>query len=325
MYRLSIIIPVYNVEKYLPACLESVDRAARGRCEILIVDDGSTDSSGALCDDFARGRADVKVIHQENAGLGGARNTGIEAASGEYLFFPDSDDTVTEDSVDTILEYIDRYEPDMIRFCLRCTDENGKLIYETGSDFPKGTVFDPSSDRFILTQSPSACDKVMRASLFKETGIRFPSRVWYEDLRTVPKLMARCHSVVYCHKILYNYLSRSGSIMNSSKVDRNIEIIDAIEDLRNWFRLSGLFEKFADELEFLTVSHILIDGCVRVIRQGGSSHPLVRKLRSYALEKCPDMAKNRYCREMSGHRKALFRLLKAGTVRTVGLILKMKK
>ena len=325
MYRLSIIIPVYNVERYLPACLESVDRAARGRCEILIVDDGSTDSSGALCDDFARGRADVKVIHQENAGLGGARNTGIEAASGEYLFFPDSDDTVTEDSVDTILEYIDRYEPDMIRFCLRCTDENGKLIYETGSDFPKGTVFDPSSDRFILTQSPSACDKVMRASLFKETGIRFPSRVWYEDLRTVPKLMARCHSVVYCHKILYNYLSRSGSIMNSSKVDRNIEIIDAIEDLRDWFCSNGLSERFADELEFLTVSHILIDGCVRVIRQGGSSHPLVRKLRSYALEKCPDPDKNKYCRKLSGNRKTVYRLLKAGMVRTVGLIFMIKK
>lgn len=325
MCKLSIVIPVYNVEKYLPACFESVDRASRGRCEILIVDDGSTDNSGALCEDFARGRADVKVIHQENAGLGGARNTGIEAAGGEYLFFVDSDDTVTEDSVDTILEYIDRYEPDMIRFCLRCADENGKVLYETGYDFPTGTVFDPGTDKFILTQSPSVCDKVMRASLFKESGVRFPSRVWYEDLRTTPKLMARCHSVVYCPKILYNYLSRNGSIMNSSKVDRNIEIVEAMEDLRSWFSENGLFEEYADELEYLTVSHVLLDACIRVIRQAGSSHPLVRKLRSYALEKCPDPDKNKYCRKISGNRKTVYRLLKAGMVRTVGLIFKIKK
>ncbi|MGM9635299.1 MAG: glycosyltransferase family 2 protein [Candidatus Avispirillum sp.] len=325
MCKLSIIIPVYNVEKYLPACLESVDRAAQGRCEILLIDDGSTDSSGALCEDFAHGRDDVKVIHQENAGLGGARNTGIEAAGGEYLFFVDSDDTVTEDSVDTVLENISLYNPDMLCFSLRCINESGKVLYEAGPDFPAGKIFDPNEDRFILTQSPNAWNKVFRASLFKESGIRFPPRLWYEDLHTIPKLLALCHSVVYCPKILYNYLSRTGSIMNSSKVDRNIEIVEAMEDLRSWFSENGLFEKYADELEYLTVSHVLLDACIRVIRQAGSSHPLVRKLRSYALEKCPDPDKNKYCRKISGNRKIVYRLLKSGMVRTVGLVFKIKK
>ena len=113
--------------------------------------------------------------------------------------------------------------------------------------------------------------------------------------------------------------------LNSSKVDRNIEIVEAMEDLRSWFSENGLFEEYADELEYLTVSHVLLDACIRVIRQAGSSHPRVRKLRSYALEKCPDPDKNKYCRKISGNRKTVYRLLKAGMVRTVGLIFKIKK
>lgn len=326
MNTLSIIIPVYNVEEYLPACLESVERAARGRCEILLVDDGSTDSSGVLCDSYACEREGVRVIHQQNAGLGGARNTGIEAATGEYLMFVDSDDTVTEDSVDTVLEYIDRFKPDILRFRLRSVDsDTGRVLYEYAEAPYPDTLLCPKRDKYLLTISQSACDKVVRASLFRESGIRFPSKVWYEDLRTVPKLLAICESAVFCNKELYNYLCRDGSIMNNARAERNAEITEATDDLRAWFCENGLFAEFAEEIEYLTVSNVLLDTCARLIRQVGAGYPLIKDLRGYALEKCPDMDKNKYCRQMSGKRKLLYRLLKAGMMRTVGFLLKIKK
>ena len=325
MYTLSIIIPVYNVEKYLPACLESVYRDLPDGCQVILVDDGTPDSSGVLCDKAKEQYPHVTtVIHQENMGLGGARNTGIDAASGEYLFFPDSDDTVTEDSVDTILEYIDRYEPDIIRFCLRCTDENGKLIYETGADFPKGTVFDPSFDRFILTQSPSACDKVMRASLFKESGIKFPPRVWYEDIRTTPKLMSLCCSAVYLEEPLYNYLQRSGSIMNSAKTDRNIEIVEALEDLTDWFAQNGRDGEYRDELEYLVILHVYLTATVRVIRQAGTSHPLLAKFREFTKNRCRNVFKNPYVKALPARRRLALRLVDMKLYLAVKLLFSMK-
>ena len=103
-YKFSIIIPVYNVEKYLPACLDSVyAQKCDSSFQVVLVVDGATDSSGDICDSYAQSHAEnTVVIHQENQGLGGARNTGINAASGEYLFFVDSDDTITLDALEKL-------------------------------------------------------------------------------------------------------------------------------------------------------------------------------------------------------------------------------
>lgn len=327
MYKLSFIIPVYNVEKYVGACLESAAAAGKGRCEIVIVDDGSTDSSGEICNSFAEKHTEAVVIHQKNAGLGGARNTGIDAATGEYLFFLDSDDTVTEDAADTVLGLLDETDADILEFCIRGHGEDGTELYRTSQPFEAGRVYKVCRDRFVLTATPSACDKVFRSELFKSSGVRFPEKVWYEDLWTVPKLTAKCERYVYTDKVIYNYLCRTGSIMNNSTdIERNGEIIGAMESTRLWFRENGVEELYSQELEYMTATHVLADACTRVIKRGGWRNPLLCRLRAYALENCRKnfMKENSYCRNLDANRKTVLKLLWGGHFFAVWLIFKLR-
>ena len=326
MYRLSFIIPVYNVENYVLPCLESAARAGGGRCEIVIVDDGSTDKSGEICDAFAKEHPEAVVIHQKNAGLGGARNTGIDAARGEYLFFLDSDDTVTDDAADTVLSVLDKTDADILEFRIRGHREDGSELYTTSQPLEAGRIYDVKNDMFILTVTPSACDKVFRASLFRDTGVRFPDHVWYEDLWTVPKLTASSKRYVYTDSVIYNYLCRTGSIMNNSKTERCGEIMGAMESTRMWFRENGLEEQYSQELEYMTATHVLADACTRVIKQAGWRHPLLKKLRAYTLEHCGKgfMKTNAYCRTLGGSRRIVMQLLYRGHFFLLWLIFKIK-
>ena len=109
----SIIVPVYQVKNYVGECVESLLRQTYTNLEILLVDDGSTDGSGAICDEYARGDNRIRVIHQENQGLSSARNTGLDQAKGEYVAFVDSDDAVRLDYIETLYDLADRYQADI--------------------------------------------------------------------------------------------------------------------------------------------------------------------------------------------------------------------
>ena len=127
MSAISVIIPVYNVEKYLNACIESVLSQSFNDYEIILVDDGSTDNSGALCDEFAAKYDSISVIHQENKGLGGARNTGIDAAKGSYILFLDSDDTIDPDCLKICYEKAEKHNCDMVAFKQQALFDDGSL------------------------------------------------------------------------------------------------------------------------------------------------------------------------------------------------------
>lgn len=325
MYTLSIIIPVYNVEKYLPACLESVYKDLPDGCQVILVDDGTPDSSGVLCDKAKEQYPHVTtVIHQENMGLGGARNTGIDAASGEYLLFVDSDDTLCDGAVGKIIDAIQKFGADMIAFPIRSVAEDGTLISVERESVQTGKVLDPHTDKNLLTVAPAAWNKVFRASLFKESGIKFPPRVWYEDIRTTPKLMSLCNSAVYLEEPLYNYLQRSGSIMNSAKTDRNIEIVEALEDLTDWFAQNGRDGEYRDELEYLVILHVYLTATVRVIRQAGTSHPLLAKFREFTKNRCKNVFKNPYVKALPARRRLALRLVDMKLYSAVKLLFSMK-
>ena len=231
MPQISIIIPVYNVEAYLEKCVDSVLAQRAGDFEVILVDDGSTDSSGRLCDAYAQAHAQqVRVIHQANAGLGGARNTGIEAATGEYLLFIDSDDFVSPELTAHMLPYIEA-GTDMVIFGAVTVDGDGHVLEQSADGYPEGTELALSGFPELIFGWPSACIRMYKKTLFTETGVRFPSRVWYEDIRTTTKLYTHARSVRYVAKNLYFYLNRPGSITKNSNLARNREIIDAFEDI----------------------------------------------------------------------------------------------
>jgi len=329
MYKLSIIVPIYGVEKYLNTCLDSTYSQATDECQIILVDDQSPDKCGEICEEYkAKYPEHTTVIHQENRGLGGARNAGMERAQGEYLFFIDSDDYLPDDTIPHILHNIKRFGADVFVFPFNLVDEAGNILGKYRDDFVPKTPISVKDDKAVLTGIPSAWNKVCKTDLYRRLNITFPSRVWYEDIRTTPKLLSKADSVVFLEREMYNYLQREGSIMSSTKVERNVEIIEALEDLLDWFKKEGTYEEFREEIDYLIIDHVLVSATVRVLRSAGKKHPLIEQLRSFTKENCPSFTsgKNYYVKHrMPRSRKIIYSLLRKKMYSAVKLIFRIKK
>lgn len=323
--RFSVVIPVYNVADYLRGCVESVLANDCRDCEIILVDDGCTDGiCPALCDQYAEAYpALVRVIHQENQGLGGARNTGLEAAKGDYLFFVDSDDTISPDALAKLSAAIDRSHADIVAFNIHSDDGAGTLTPMKVNAFSAETPFSLREHPQFLLSLPSAACRVWRRELFLSSGVRYPSRVWYEDIRTSTKLFAAADSICTVDDCLYNYLRRPGSIMNSGKADRSGEIMEAFDDILDWFAKQELLETYRRELERLAVDHILLAATVRVARSD-PRHPLLPALLRYMDEHFPDYLSNEYLTRLPALHKLLVRLIRMKQYRVIRLLFRLK-
>lgn len=298
MITISVVVPVYNVEHYLDKCMASLLAQSYTDYELILVDDGSTDQSGILCDRYAEQYEHVRVIHQQNKGLGGARNTGIENAKGDYLLFIDSDDFIHPDLLKRCADHAQHYDCDMVLF-------DHIAVFDNGS---RGAVYPCSvkagepltkADLASLVFLSGACNRLFRRALFTDTGIRFPEKVWYEDLRTVSKLMPAVKTAFYdAVEPLYFYLQRSGSIMHTPDFSRIVnERIAAVAEITKYYQDKGLFDAYREELEFLWLFH----GFFLPVREMQAVSTRFAKyadqLLSRLLEEFPNAGQNRYIAE----------------------------
>ena len=256
--RFSIIVPVYNVKDYMPACVESLLNQACQDFEIILLDAGSTDGSGMLCDGYQAAYPErIRVVHQANGGLGAARNTGIDLSVGDYLLFVDSDDLLEESALACLSEHIDLTGCDMYTFGFSYL-RGAALNPGEGSALEGKEPFTLEEHPEILLQTPSACLRICRREIYINHGFRFPGRVWYEDLRTTPTLLPECRHIVGLHERLYLDRIREGSIMHNPNLRRNLEIIEAMEDLRQYYERQGLMEPYGDWLSVLAVENMCL-------------------------------------------------------------------
>lgn len=319
MLKLSIVIPVYNVEKYLSACLDSVLYPGLEGYEIVIVNDGSTDSSPAVAQEYRRRYPElIRLINTENGGLGAARNVGLEAASGEYLLFLDSDDYLRPNALPEIMAKLEEGF-DICIFGMLSVTESGHVLDDIPSCGREGELSLAGYPRLLLCP-PSACNKLCRRSLFMGSGIRFPSRVWYEDLRTMPKLYLLTDRIVATERQWYIYVQRSGSITRSANLHRNLEIMDALDDLIGYYKARGSYESYSNELEYTAFYNQFLTSVVRVCLAEPKS-PVAEKLRCDFLKKFPNFTANPYVGEMPFKYRLLTRLILRRRYRTVGLIM----
>lgn len=321
---LSVIIPVYNVAAYLPGCIESVLANDCTDCEIVLVDDGATDGlCPGICDEYAAKYPElIQVIHQENQGLGGARNTGLEAARGEYLFFVDSDDTIQPDSVAILRKAAASSHADIYSFNLYTHNGTGpKSRLEISKQYDK--PFHLAEHPEFLLSLPAAWARIYRRDLFLNTGIRYPSRVWYEDIRTSTKLFAVASSIVTLPDALYNYLARPGSIMRSSNVERNREILLAFEDVLDWFREHGLLQHYRKELCRLAIDHLYLAATVRVARLDPKNH-LLYDFSDFMQQEFPGYLDNPYIPDLSRLHKLLLKLVERRRYRLIRFLFWLK-
>ena len=293
MAKISVIIPVYNVKAYLEKCVESVVNQDFSDYEIILIDDGSSDGSENLCDRLGEKYPEIKVIHQENKGQGGARNTGIENASGEYLLFVDSDDYIKEDALSFLYKTATENGSDIVSFGMNFVGEDGK-VSSTLKPSENGTrnLTEKEKIHYLITDTYAA-DKLYRRSLFTENGIKFPERVWYEDFCVVMKAALFAKTLTLTDKILYEYLQRESSTMHVKNTDKNADMLTVVEEILNFYKKNDAFEKYYDELCFMTVMHMEVLCTLRVATEDGR-HPLLKKFYDFAKENFPDFKTNKY-------------------------------
>ena len=212
---ISVIIPVYKVEKYLDKCVESVVGQTYSDLEIILVDDGSPDGCSAMCDAWAEKDGRIKVIHKPNGGLSSARNAGLVKASGEYVFFLDSDDTISANCIELLADAVRRDNSDICIANVARIDENGKpikaLLFDSDMLLSKDDVFEDIAQKGLFAYVIS-CGRLYRRNLFD--GISFPEGRLNEDAFVYYRLFDRCSCISVRKDAVYFYLSRQGSIMS---------------------------------------------------------------------------------------------------------------
>lgn len=234
---ITVVVPVYNVELYLSQCIESICNQTYRDLEIILVDDGSKDISGIICDEYAEKDERITVIHKENGGLSDARNAGIEVASGEYICFIDSDDFIDSQMLENL--YLSCVQNEVqISICKRkfvYDNEEVKSIrkkYDTkifsGVEGFKHFLLE-DIDGFVV-----AWNKLYKTSLFN--NIKYPKGVIHEDCFTTYKLLLASNKVAYIDYIGYFYRQRNGSIMNNGNFEKDSVMLDAYENILSFVK-----------------------------------------------------------------------------------------
>lgn len=229
---ISVVIPVYNGEKFLSRAVDSVLAQQGGNVEIVLVNDGSTDGSAQLCDTYAREYDHVRVVHKQNGGLSSARNAGMAAARGEYFLFLDADDYLDPDTCTEIEQVIRLHHPDCIDFGWKYVGRNGE-ISATHHKIPKNVLLgeDVLRDKILppllnLRQDPDhfifdfSCTKVFRADLIRNNLVTFDEnrRIW-EDRPFVVHYLKFCRNFYSIDRCFYNYVDMPGSLSRRYSLD----------------------------------------------------------------------------------------------------------
>ena len=211
---ISIIIPVYKVEKYLEKCIQSLINQTYENLQIILVDDGSPDNCGKICDEYAKKDHRIEVIHKSNGGLSDARNKGLEIAKGEYIGFIDSDDYIESDMYEVLYNLLKQYNAD-VSICNFYTVSQGKISIKNADngineynriEILKEILLDKNIQSY-------AWNKLYKKELFDE--IKYPVGKKYEDIGTTFYLLEKCNKVVVTGKPEYYYINRQDSIVNN--------------------------------------------------------------------------------------------------------------
>lgn len=230
--KLSIIVPVYNVEAFLKKCVDSLldQDLSREDYEIVLVDDGSTDSSGALCDTLAAEHGNIRVIHQRNRGLSGARNAGIPVASGTYVLFVDSDDFLCPNVLGTLVGLMESKELDILRFNYQNVNMEGAVFEPNKYVKPFVDYSDVVCDgeTFLNERLGYACyawQFLVKASILRKEGNGFKEGIYFEDVEWTPRILLQARRVASTDTLVYNYLFRTGSIARNKDAEKKRKAI----------------------------------------------------------------------------------------------------
>ena len=249
MIKVSVIVPVYNVEKYLEKCLDTLVNQTLKEIEIIVVNDGSPDNSQKIIDKYAKKYKNIKAYIKENGGLSDARNYGITKATGEYIAFVDSDDFVSKDMYQKMYNKAKSGNFDMVVCDLNYIYDD--RIVKAYSNIKTDTT---DIKKTMIDIYPAAWNKIFKRKLFNN-GVKFKKNVWFEDVEFIYRLLPYVKTIGVIHEHFNQYVQREGSITNtqSNKIYHYIENWNGIIE---YYIKNNLYQEYKKELEYCYVRYI---------------------------------------------------------------------
>ena len=249
--KISIIVPIYKVEKYIRKCIESIINQTYGDLEIILVDDESPDNCGKICDEFAKKDTRIKVIHKKNGGVSDARNQGTKIATGDYIMYVDGDDYIELSACEELTNIIEENNADIVCYNFRKIDEFGNILDNKNIYSQRDT-----RKKVIMSYEEAMIDNLYRKNIRYEAGskiysnkiakkIEFPPNMLSEDFATFYKFLTEAQKIVFYDRCLYNYVQRKGSTMTEKKVKLYLDTFSAEKDI--YFEMQKICLKEVDK------------------------------------------------------------------------------
>lgn len=246
MKKISVIVPVYNVENYLEKCVHSILKQTYSNLEIILIDDGSTDKSGSICDDLSNNDSRIIVVHTKNRGLSAARNKGIDLSTGEFIIFVDSDDFINEYMIEILYGNLIQNKADISICKFEKVHDNIEILKGNEQIVDNNPIV--MSGRQALKQLYKenfiyyvvAWNKLYKRSLFEDLSYR-EGKI-HEDEFIIHHLFYASKTIVFTKIPLYHYVIRDGSITNSTFRIQKLDILDALQERSVFYRENGITE-----------------------------------------------------------------------------------
>lgn len=310
--KVSVVVPIYNVEKYLNKCIDTIVHQTYKNLEIILVDDGSKDKSGLLCNQWADKDSRIKVIHKENGGLSSARNAGMENASGDYIMFEDSDDWLEPELIEHSIECIQKDEADIVIFGYRKVDEMensiGEFIFGKGV-LTKEQLAKQLHTRILEMSFGYAWNKLYNFQTIKDSGLQFDSTIIdREDLVFNMQLLSCVNKVNYLDFIGYNYLQRNTSLLHNSDLGRLNNIETFCQKMSD---IDLKDEEMKRKVYNMNVLHYLSDCMIKnILWNDELSKRQKKEWIKKIIEKCPDVDKLYNDKDNPRHLRILYKTIK---------------
>lgn len=309
--KVSVIVPVYNVEKYLAKCLDSLVTQTLEEIEIIVINDGTQDNSQSIIDTYVKQNPQKVFSYvKENGGLGDARNYGLHYAKADYIGFVDSDDYVEK----TMFE----------KLYMKAISENADLVlcdieyvWENSTERKKLVGFKLidgiDTAKSIFLSPLFAWNKLYRKELFTNYGLHYPKKLWYEDIPVTIPIFAHAKIISYVDEVLIHYVQRNSSIMASKNTDKMNDIFEVLMQVYSYYKHNDILDKYRSEIEYLFIEQLVLYGSFRFFRSDSSG-----KLMSLALsimqEYFPRWRENKYIRTLHPHYQFYLKTVNSFTI-----------
>lgn len=256
MIDISVIVPAYNVEKYISSCLDSLLNQTKKEIEIIAIDDGSTDNTLNILNEYKRNNPNkIHVISQNNQGLSITRNNGIKLSTGKYISFVDGDDEIDTNLFKNLWDKLEEFPYDVVAFNVEIIYPNKKIIVNPGitSDIKDFNL--DSKKKFLTDMYCMACNKIYKRDLFKDDNLLFTPNTWFEDVLLMHKLIPNLTSLGYLDFPGYKYYQRENSITYTYS-DKLKDINFVLEKILEYYKKNDLYSVYKAELEYIYVRYM---------------------------------------------------------------------